>query len=164
MGVGVLSILDLSGRRPDLLRRIDVPDRQFAVAADAATGPEPRAARLAGVGSAMGSGGAGESSAARAATVPRDLAGGAAIARRTRMVVARSVGRVRSAGCGRAMDGAELSRLRSLHPAARRVLDGSPRWVQRRYVGRNAGFSPSYNQRNRVRAVAASGRDRLHGR
>ena len=55
-----------------------------AVATDAAAGAEPRAARLAALGRAVGRGGAGEPGAARAAALPGDMARGAAIADRSR--------------------------------------------------------------------------------
>ncbi len=42
------------GQRANLLRRVDLPDREFAVAANAALGEEPHTCRLAGLGSSVG--------------------------------------------------------------------------------------------------------------
>ncbi len=76
----------------------------------------------------------------------------------------RSAGRMRLTRCRDAVDGAQLSRLRSSHSLARWLLDGMHVGDERRHLRRHARFGAPHDQPDRICAVATAGRDRLHGR
>src|SRR5579863_3379095 len=125
--MGVLSLLDLSLWRKNLLRHADLSDCDTVVAANDSLTRPPLGGRLDSMGSVVGSCRPGQSCIAWTVAVRSDLAGGAAPSCGTTVDPAGSPFSLRPAPGNHAVDRPQLQSVSSDHPAARRLLDGGPR-------------------------------------